>query len=87
VFNLNLAAGNTLTSHETLPVGDFTPYLSMNLNQNLGGSAIDYTNLSLTPGMRFFLGFHTYFITGVDVPVTNPRPFLPGLTAVVSTGW
>jgi hypothetical protein len=85
-FNLNLAAGNTLTRHEAAPFGDLTPYLSGNLNQFLGGGP-NYTNFSLTPGVRFFLGFHTYFITGVNVPVTNPRPFLPGLTSVISTGW
>jgi len=33
VLNVNLAAGNTLTSHEAAPIGDLTPYLSMNLNQ------------------------------------------------------
>jgi hypothetical protein len=86
IFDLNLAAGNTLTSHEAVPFGDLTPFLSMNLNQDLG-SGNDFTNLSLTPGIRFFLGWHTYFITGVDVPVTNPKPFMPGLTAVLSRGW
>ena len=86
VFDLNLAAGNTLTSHEAAPFGDLTPYLSGNLNQFLG-SGPAYTNLSLTPGVRFFLGWHTYFITGVPVTVTNPKPFLPGMTAVLSRGW
>ncbi|MBV8358078.1 MAG: hypothetical protein JO189_09115 [Deltaproteobacteria bacterium] len=85
-FNLNLAAGNTLTRHEAAPFGDLTPYLSANLNQFLGGGP-NYTFFSLTPGIRFFLGWHTYFITGVNVPVTNPKPFLPGLTAVLSRGW
>ena len=86
VLNINLAAGNTLTSHEAAPIGDLTPYLSMNLNQFLG-SGNNYTNFSLTPGIRFFVGWHTYFITGVIVPVTNPKPFNPGLTVVVSRGW
>jgi hypothetical protein len=86
VFDLNLAAGNTLTTHKAAPFGDLTPYLSANLNQNLG-SGSNFTNFSLTPGVRFFLGYHTYFITGVVVPVTNPKPFLPGLTALLSTGW
>jgi hypothetical protein len=85
IFDLNLAAGNTLTSHETIPFGDLTPYLSWNLNQFLGRSS--FTNVSLTPGIRFFLGWHTYFITGVGVPVTNPKPFLPSATAVISRGW
>jgi hypothetical protein len=86
VFNLNLAAGNTLTAHEAIPFGDLTPYLSANLNQDLG-SRRKFTDFSLTPGFRFFVGWHTYFITGVIVPVTNPKPFDPGLTAVVSRGW
>ena len=87
IFDLNLAAGNTLTRHDAAPFGDLTPYLSANLNQFLGGSGTNLTIFRLTPGVRFFLGYHTYFITGVDVPVTNPKPFLPGLTAVLSTGW
>ena len=86
VLDLNLAAGKTLTTHEAAPFGDFTPYLSANLNQDLG-SGSNFTNFNLTPGVRFFLWYHTYFITGVEVPVTNPRPFLPGLTTVLSTGW
>jgi hypothetical protein len=49
VLNVNLAAGNTLTSHEAAPIGDLTPYLSMNLNQFLG-SGNNYTNFSLTRG-------------------------------------
>src|SRR5262249_51745087 len=86
VLNFNLAAGNTLTRHDTLPFGDLTPYLSANLNQDLG-SGKNFTDFSLTPGVRFFGGWHTYFITGVIVPVTNPKPFEPRLTAVVSRGW
>lgn len=86
ILDLNLAAGNSLTRHGAAPFGDLTPYLSANLNQFLG-SGSNFTVFSLTPGIRFFLGYHTYFITGVDVPVTNPKPFLPGLTAVLSTGW
>jgi outer membrane putative beta-barrel porin/alpha-amylase len=86
VLELNLATGNTFTGHGAAPFGDLTPYLSANLNQDLG-SGSNFTNFSLTPGIRFFLGYSTYFITGVVVPVTNPRPFLPGLTTVLSTGW
>ena len=86
VLNLNLAAGNTLTMHEDAPFGDLTPYLSANLNQDLGGGK-NFTDFSLTPGVRFFIGWHTYFITGVIVPLTNPKSFEPGLTAVVSRGW
>lgn len=85
IFDLNLATGRTLTRHEAAPFGDLTPYLSGNLNQFLGRSS--FTNVSLTPGVRFFLGWHTYFITGVGVPVTNPKPFLPSVTAVISRGW
>jgi hypothetical protein len=85
IFDLNLATGKTLTRHEAAPFGDLTPYLSWNLNQFLGRSS--FTNVSLTPGIRFFLGWHTYFITGVGVPVTNPKPFLPSATVVISRGW
>ena len=86
VLNFNLATGKTLTSHEDAPFGDFTPYLAANLNQNLGGNR-ELTEVILTPGVRFYVGWHTYFILGVNVPVTNPRPFIPGLTFVVSRGW
>jgi hypothetical protein len=86
ILNINLAAGNTLSSHQAAPFGDLTPYLSLNLNQNLGSSK-DFTNFSITPGIRFFLGWHTYFITGVGLPVTNPKPFIPGLTVILSRGW
>jgi len=86
ILNINLAAGNTLTSHGAAPFGDLTPYLSANLNQDLG-SGKDFTNFSITPGIRFFLGWHTYFITGVDVPLTNPKSFMPGLTVILSRGW
>ena len=55
-FNLYLAAGNTLTRHEAAPFGDLTPYLSANLNQFLGGGP-NFTFFSLTPGVRFFLGY------------------------------
>ena len=86
ILNINLAAGNTLTSHGAAPFADLTPYLSANLNQDLG-SGKDFTNFSITPGIRFFLGWHTYFITGVDVPLTNPKSFMPGLTVILSRGW
>jgi hypothetical protein len=72
--------------HDAIPFGDLTPYLSTNVNQDLG-SGKNFTDFSLTPGIRFFVGWHTYFITGVIVPVTNPKSFNPGLTAVVSRGW
>lgn len=86
VLNLNLAAGKTLTPHGDAPFGDLTPYLSANLNQALGGSR-ETTQVIITPGVRFFLGWHTYFIMGVNVPVINPKPFIPGLTVVISRGW
>jgi hypothetical protein len=45
-FDLNLAAGNTLTKHAAAPFGDLTPYLSANLNQFLG-SGPAFTNVSV----------------------------------------
>ena len=70
---------------QTLPFGDLAPYLSANLNQDLGGGK-NFTGFSLTPGVRFFVGWHTYFITGSLYRWTNQKPFEPGLTAVVSRG-
>jgi len=86
IFDLNLAAGNTLTSEEATPFGGLTPYLSANLNQDLG-SGSNFTNFSLTPGVRFFLGWHTHSITGVIIPLTKPRAFLPGVTTVINIFW
>ena len=59
---------------QTLPFGDLAPYLSANLNRDLGGGK-NFTGFSLTPGVRFFVGWHTYFITGVIVPMDQPKTF------------
>lgn len=65
VLNLNLAMGKTLTTHEAAPFGDLTPYLSANLNQNLGGSR-ELTEVVLTPGIRFFLGMAHLLHSGLE---------------------
>ena len=86
VFRANLAFGTTLSAHESAPLGDFTPYVAMNLYQDIGNGQ-DTTTFSVTPGIRTYLGWSTYFITGVDIPVTHPEPFDWRLTGIVSIGW
>jgi hypothetical protein len=85
-FLANLALGKTLTAHELAPLGDFTPYVSLNLIQNIGKGP-NTTTFSVTPGIRTYLGWSTYFISGIEVPVTHAKPFDWRLTAVVSIGW
>jgi hypothetical protein len=58
----------------------------MNLLQNIGNGP-DTTTFTFTPGIRTYLGWSTYFISGVEVPVTDPKPFDWRLTAVMSIGW
>lgn len=86
VFRANLALGTTLSAHESAPLGDLTPYVAMNLYQDIGNE-LDTTTFSVTPGIRTYLGWSTYFITGVEIPVTHPEPFDWRLTAIVSNGW
>ncbi len=86
VFRANLALGTTLSAHASAPLGDLTPYVSMTLSQDIGNGP-DTTTFSVTPGIRTYLGWSTYFITGVEIPVTHPEPFDWRLTAVVSIGW
>lgn len=85
-FLANLALGKTLSDHELAPLGDFTPYVSLNLIQNIGNGP-DTTTFSATPGIRTYLGWSTYFISGLEVPVTHPKPFDWRITGVLSYGW
>ena len=86
VLRANLAVGTTLSSQGAAPLGNFTPYVSLNLYQNVG-SGPDTTTFSVTPGIRTYLGWTTYFISGVEIPVTNPDPFEWRVTAVLSKGF
>lgn len=73
VYFSNLAVGQVLTSHEAAPLGDFVYYLSMNSRTTLGSG--ESTFVSLTPGMRTYVGHNIYLLAGYEVPVTGPRPF------------
>jgi len=75
-FLANLAAGYYFTPHDRTPFGDMVWYLSPNLYQfidNRGPRSL--TTLSLTPGFRTHLGQNWYLLGGVEVPVTEPKPF------------
>src|SRR5262245_16081090 len=76
LFIGNLAAGYYFTPHNFTPLGDLVFYLSANLFQPIDDRGPkDTTLLTLTPGVRTHLGANWYLLGGVEVPVTNPKPF------------
>jgi len=72
-FSANLAVGYYFTPHNAAPFGDLVFYLSANLLQTIDGPSRN--TVSLTPGFRTHLGGNWYFLGGVEVPVTNVKPF------------
>ena len=70
----NLALGQTITPHESVPFGDFTYYLSLNGRTQLDGVQRN-TILTLTPGTRSHLGGNIFFLNGLEIPVSGPNPF------------
>jgi len=71
----NLAAGYYFTPHNFVPLGDLVFYLSANLNQTMDNRGPTTTVVTLTPGLRTHLGANFYLLAGVEVPVTNTKPF------------
>lgn len=67
-----LAVGRVLTPHDTPLFGDLTFYLSGNVFNKVSASE---TTVTLTPGFRTHLGKDWYFLGGLEVPVTERRPF------------
>jgi len=85
----NVALGQTLTQHESWPLGDFTYYLSANLRDNLSGSpgnTFAHTFFSLTPGFCTHLG-RDYYLAGYETPLTGPRSFGNRLTFFIAKGF
>jgi len=72
-----LALGRVLTPHDMPLLGDFTIYLSGNVFNKVSASQ---TNVTLTPGFRTHLGKEWFFLGGIEVPVTSPRPYEAGAT-------
>ena len=66
-FVLNAAIGQTVTPHDRAPLGDFTYYVSGNYREPTRGQSF----VSVTPGIRTHLGGDLFFLTGVEVPVTD----------------
>ncbi len=66
-FAANVALGQTITSADATPFGQFTYYLSANLFVPEDGS----TFFSLTPGIRTRLAGDLFFLAGVEIPVVN----------------
>src|SRR5262245_27774803 len=75
LFLGNIAAGYYLTPHDFTPLGDLVVYLSGNLSQTIDGRGPQRRDFTLTPGVRTHLGANWYLLAGVEVPVTNPKPF------------
>ncbi len=67
-----LAVGRVFTPHDTPLFGDFTVYLSANVFDNVSTGR---NTTTLTPGFRTHLGKSFYFLGGLNVPVTGPRPY------------
>jgi len=67
-------------------LADFTPYAAFNYLQRFG-NGLDSSFFRVTPGIRSFVGWGTYFIVGYEIPVTGPRPFDQRLTFILSKGW
>jgi hypothetical protein len=74
-FIANLAAGYYFTPHNFTPLGDLVFYLSANLAQSMDNRGPATTVVTLTPGLRTHLGANFYLLAGVEVPVTNVKPF------------
>jgi len=66
-FRVNTAIGQTITSAENTPFGEFTYYLSGNLVEPDEGD----TFLSLTPGVRSRLYGNLFLLLGIEIPVIN----------------
>ena len=84
--NANLAAGYYFTRHDLLPIGDLVGYVSANLTQ-LTDAPSNTTTVTLTPGFRTHLGANFYLLGGVEVPVTDPKPFDYQVLGAVMKVW
>ena len=72
-FIANVAAGYYFTPHNATPFGDLVFYLSANVLQTIDGPSKH--TVTLTPGLRTHLGANWYFLGGVEVPITDSKPF------------
>jgi hypothetical protein len=72
-----LALGRFITPHNAAPLGDLAYSLAFVMRNNLGAS---HTFVSLTPGIRTYLGKNVFFLAGYEVPVAGPLPFENRLT-------
>jgi hypothetical protein len=86
VLNVNLAFGKTLFEHTSPILPDFTPYVSFNYFQDFG-HGLDSSEVTVTPGLRTYLGWNSYLIMGCQVPITGPRPYDQQWTFVLIHGF
>src|SRR5262249_54536672 len=71
----NFAFGYYFTPHDLAPIGDLVWYVSTNLTTLTDNRGPNTTTLNFTPGFRTYLGWNLYWFGGVELPVTQPKPF------------
>jgi hypothetical protein len=86
IYEANLAVGKTFTCHDVRLFGDFTPFLSANFRQPLGGGD-ERSFFSLTPGYRTHLAREWFFSAGYEIPLVGPKPYDERLTFWLVKGW
>lgn len=80
-----LGMGQTLTPHDTPFLADFTYYAVVNYRAFLGAANSRF--VSITPGFRTHLGSDFWLLGGIDIPVSNPRPFQERFNIVLVKGF
>jgi len=71
-YDLSLAKTWT---EPTDPLQNFTTFAEVYSQTDLGGSYSGKTVVTFTPGFRTGLGHNQIFMSGVDLPVSHPRPY------------
>jgi hypothetical protein len=66
-----LAIGQTVTGHDVPLFGDFTYYVSAVVDTPLSNGS--QTSVTLTPGVRTYLGHDWFFVAGLPTPLTSQR--------------
>jgi len=59
----------------TAPIGNLSTFLETYARTDLDGPRRGKSVVTLTPGLRFTLARQHVFMAGVEIPVTEPRPY------------
>ena len=73
LYKYNLAVGKYWTPHDAAPLGDFVTDVALKCYTTLDNRGPAYSFLSLTPGVRTYLGNEWYALAGVEVPLIGPK--------------